>query len=367
MCSPRLPPRLLMPEKHAPVTYRDAGVDRDAANVAKQRIKELVRSTFTEAVVTDFGTFGGVYRLLAADMMSPGTTETESGGHTLVASADGVGTKLKVAVMTGVHDTVGYDLVAHCANDILTQGALPLFFLDYIALGRMQPGTVEKIIEGLVRACIDVGAVLLGGETAEMPDMYAEGEYDLAGFIVGRAVHERPLDGSSIRPGDVLLGLESDGLHTNGYSLARKLLFEQEHLHVEDRPEGWSRTVGEELLRPHRSYVGPLRALLERGEIKGLAHVTGGGITENVPRMLPGGCGACIDRTAWEVPTVFHTLQQLGAIPEPDMWRTFNMGMGMVAAVRPSLAATVIDHLIGQGEQAHVVGEVIEGSTVRLR
>jgi phosphoribosylformylglycinamidine cyclo-ligase len=337
------------------ITYAEAGVDIDAADAAKHRIARLVRSTYTDGVVGDFGAFGGCFRVNA------GTDDA-----ILVASADGVGTKIKVAVMADVHDTVGYDLVAHCADDILATGALPLFFLDYLALSRMEPDVVEQLVDGVARACRDVGCALLGGETAEMSDMYAEGEYDLAGFIVGQAVRPEPVDGSKIRPGDRLIGLASNGLHTNGYTLVRKILFDIAALSVRDEMPGCGNTVGEELLRTHRSYVAALRPALERGDLLGLAHITGGGIGGNLPRMLPDGCGAGIDRGAWTVPPVFTTLQELGGVPEADMWRTFNMGIGMIAAVRPDRVAELTAEWRAAGEEVFELGEVIAGDGVDL-
>lgn len=337
------------------LTYKDAGVDRVEADAAKDGIAKLVESTYTAGVVGDYGAFGGCFRV-------------GEGGDApiLVASADGVGTKLKVAVMADRHDTVGYDLVAHCADDILATGALPLFFLDYLALGKMKAGVVEAVVSGVARACRDVGAALLGGETAEMPDMYAAGEYDLAGFIVGRAVHPEPLDGSAIRPGHVLLGLGSDGLHTNGYTLVRKILFEVAGLDIDDEVPAWGCTVAEELLRPHRSYVFPLRPALERGDLAGLAHVTGGGLRGNVPRMLPAGCGARIDTSSWDVPPVFATLQDLGSVPDEDMFDTFNMGIGMVAAVDSERAADLAREWREAGERVWAIGEVVEGEGAEL-
>ena len=335
------------------ITYAEAGVDIAAANDAKDRIAELVRSTYTDGVVGDFGAFGGCFRI------NPGAD-----GAILVASADGVGTKLKVAVMADVHDTVGYDLVAHCADDILATGALPLFFLDYLALGRMEPEVVRDLVDGVARACRDVGCALLGGETAEMPDMYAEGEYDLAGFIVGQAVRPEPVDGSKIRPGDRLIGLGSNGLHTNGYTLVRKILFDMAGLSVRDEMPDCGKTVGEELLRPHRSYVAALREALQRGDLLGLAHITGGGIPGNLPRMMPDGCGARIDPGAWTVPPVFTALQRLGGVPDEDMWQTFNMGIGMIAAVRPARAEALMQEWRTAGEEVFAIGEVVEGSGV---
>ena len=344
----------IVAEPRSPLTYRDAGVDRRLAAAAKSRIRELVRSTFSEAVEGDFGGFGGCFSL------APSPT-----AQTLVASADGVGTKLKVAMMAGVHDTIGRDLVAHCANDILAQGALPLFFLDYLAFGKMDPDVVKAVVRGLAQECRQVGAALLGGETAEMPDMYAAGEYDLAGFIVGRCA-DSIVDGASIVAGDVLLGLASNGLHTNGYSLVRQILFERAKLEIDSVVPEWSRSVGEELLRPHRSYVAGLRPAIERGEILGLAHITGGGLIENLPRMLPAGCGAVLDPTSWEVPPVFRTLQEMGTVPAAEMWRTFNMGIGMVVAIRPSDATALGDELEAAGERPFFVGQVVAGDGVRL-
>ena len=335
------------------LTYRDAGVDRAAAERVKQRISGLATSTRTDAVVGDFGAFGGCFHL------EPGVD-----GTVLVASADGVGTKLKVAVMAGVHDTVGYDLVAHCADDILAQGALPLFFLDYLALGEMDTEVVEQVVEGVARACREIGCALLGGETAEMPDMYAAGEYDLAGFIVGRALHADPLAGVDVRPGDRLLGLASNGLHTNGYSLVRRILFDVAAMDVHTHVPEWGRTIAEELLRPHRSYVTALRPALQRGDMEALAHVTGGGIPGNLPRVLPAGCGARLETTAWEVPAVFTTLARLGSVSDDDMWATFNMGIGMIAVVRAERVESLIAEWRQAGEEVFEIGEIVAGDGV---
>jgi len=343
------------PSEKPGLTYSDAGVDRVAAAGAKKRIRELVRSTFTENVMGDIGSFGGGFRLPVGDSSA-----------VLVASADGVGTKLKVAVMAGHHEGVGYDIVAHCADDILTQGAVPLFFLDYIALGKMEESVVESVLRGVAAACRDVGAALIGGETAEMPDIYQPGEYDLAGFIVGQAIGAELLDGSAIGVGDRLLGLASSGLHTNGYSLVRKIVFEHRGMAVGDLVDEWGCTVGEELLRPHRAYVSSLRPPIERGEIHGLAHITGGGLHENVPRMLPEGCGAVIDPDAWRVPAVFRSLQDWGGIPEAEMWHTFNMGVGMVVAVSAASSRALLEELTAAGERAFPIGAVVEGAGVRL-
>ncbi len=344
-----------MSQRPEQLTYKDSGVDRDAADAAKARIGELVRSTHTRGVVGEFGAFGGCFRV-----------DPDPDGTILVASADGVGTKLKVAVMAGVHDTVGYDLVAHCADDILASGALPLFFLDYLALGKMEPGVAEQVVQGVARACRDVGAALLGGETAEMPDMYAAGEYDLAGFIVGRAVRPEPLDGSAIQSGDRLIGLASNGLHTNGYTLVRKILFDLAGMGIQDPVPEWGRSVAEELLRPHRSYVATLRLALQRGDLLGLAHITGGGIPGNLPRILPQGCGARVDTSAWRRPPVFTSLQRLGSVPELDMWETFNMGIGMIAVVRLDRVAELTAEWTEAGEEVFELGEITAGQGVSL-
>src|SRR5215213_2425075 len=299
------------------ISYRDAGVDIDAANEAKERIKRLARSTFTPNVLTEIGSFGGMFRAGFNEMSEP----------VLVSSADGVGTKLRVAFMTGIHNTVGYDLVGHCVNDILVQGARPLFFLDYIAAGRLVPDTIAAVIEGLARGCKETGCVLIGGETAEMPGFYAEGEYDVAGFIVGVVDRPRIIDGPGIAPGDLLIGLPSVGLHTNGYSLARKLLFEVAGYEPGTYVEELGRTVSDELLKPHRSYLRAIEGLLDSHVIKGLAHITGGGLLENIPRILPGGTAAEIDAGSWPVLPVFDLLARLGNVAEREMYRTFNMGV----------------------------------------
>src|SRR5829696_4022416 len=269
--------------------YKQSGVDIDAGNDVVQRIRALARRTFTPGVLSDIGSFGGLFALSSAAVRDP----------VLVSSADGVGTKLRVAFMTGVHDTIGVDLVNHCVNDILVQGAEPLFFFDYLATGRLDPDVAVHIVEGLARACGENGCALLGGETAEMPGFYAPGEYDVAGFIVGCVERDRLIDGRTIVPGDVLIGVPSSGLHTNGYSLARSIAFETLRLDVRDHVPELGSTVGEALLVPHRSYLPIVRPLLEAGLIKGMAHITGGGITDNLPRVLPGGMHAHIDRGAW--------------------------------------------------------------------
>jgi len=333
-------------------SYRDAGVDIDAANDAKERIKRLARETFTPNVMTEIGSFGGMFRADFAQMKEP----------VLVSSADGIGTKLRVAFMTGIHNTVGYDLVCHCVNDILVQGARPLFFLDYIASGRLVPETVAAVIEGLARGCKEAGCALIGGETAEMPGFYADGEYDVAGFIVGVVDRSHVIDGSRIRSGDVLIGLPSVGLHTNGYSLARKLFFDvaghTPYTHIDEL----GCTVTQELLKPHRSYLGPLDGLLESGAIKGLAHITGGGLVENIPRVLPEGAAAEIKAGSWPVLPVFNLLSRIGNVPELEMYRTFNMGIGMVLISGAEESNVVREDLNQRGEAHYEIGRVVAGS-----
>jgi len=279
----------------------------------------------------------------------------------LVASADGVGTKLKIAFLAGVHNTVGRDLVNHCVNDILVQGARPLFFLDYIATGKLLPDVVAAIVEGIARGCRENGCALLGGETAEMPEFYAEGEYDVAGFIVGVVDREKVIDGKKIAAGDVLLALPSIGLHTNGYSLARKLFLEVAGHDVNTRVAELDMTVGEALLQPHLSYLKPLEGLLDSGTIRGLAHITGGGLTDNIPRILPEGTAVEIKKGSWPVLPVFQVMQEIGNVSEQEMYRTFNMGVGMVIVTSKSDAGTVKSHLKDRGEEVYEIGSVIDG------
>ena len=333
--------------------YREAGVDITAADAAKARIKGLARATFNASVLTEIGSFGGMFRPDLSRYREP----------VLVASTDGVGTKIKVALLAGVHDTVGYDLVAHCVNDILVQGALPLFFLDYVALGRMDPEKVERIVSGFSRACAEFSCPLIGGETAEMPGTYAEDDYDLAGFIVGVVEKDDALP-RGVREGDILLGLPSAGLHTNGYSLARKVLFETLGHRVETRLPELGGTVGEALLAPHRSYLAALEPLLERDKVRALAHITGGGFPGNIPRVLPEGRGALLRRGSWEVPPIFRLIQKGGSVSDEEMERTFNMGIGMVVVVSPGDLHEVEHSLERRGETSFVVGSVVAGSGV---
>ena len=336
--------------------YKQSGVDIDAGNEVVRRIRSLAKRTFTPGVLSQIGSFGGLFSLASTPMRDP----------VLVASADGVGTKLRVAFMTGIHNTVGRDLVNHCVNDILVQGAFPLFFLDYLATGRLDPDVAVRIVEGLSEGCRENGCALLGGETAEMPGFYADGEYDVAGFIVGAVERAHLIDGRTIGSGDVLIGLPSSGLHTNGYSLARRIAFEVAGLNVNDTVPELGTTIGDALLRPHRSYLPVIRPLLETGLVKGMAHITGGGITDNLPRILPGGCGAVIDRNAWEVPAVFNWLQRQGNVPDDDMRRTFNMGIGLIVISARNDADAVIGTLAGAGEpDARRIGEIQDGVGVR--
>jgi phosphoribosylformylglycinamidine cyclo-ligase len=334
------------------VDYKASGVDIDAGNETVRRIRGLARSTFTSGVLSEIGSFGGLFRLDSGRFKEP----------VLVSSADGVGTKLKVAFMAGRHDTVGEDLVNHCVNDILVQGAEPLFFLDYLATGRLAPDVAEAIVSGMVRACRENSCALLGGETAEMPGFYADGEYDIAGFIVGAVDRPRLINGRTITAGDVLVGVPSSGLHTNGYSLARRIAFDHLKLSVDSHVPELQRTVGEALLEPHRSYLPCVQPLLEGGRIKGMAHITGGGITENLPRILPHGTAAVIDAASWEVPPIFRWLQQGGKVPVDDMMRTFNMGVGLIVVTASDRADALISELAARGgRDARVIGEIVPG------
>jgi len=332
-------------------TYRDSGVDIDAQDKALDQVKKLVRNTYTDDVLSDQGTFGGLFRMPVKGFKEP----------VLVASADGVGTKLKVAIASGRHTTVGRDLVHHCINDILVQGARPLFFLDYLATGKLDADVVTDVIGGVATACGEHGLALLGGETAEMPGFYTEGEYDLAGFIVGVVDRKKIIDGSAVQKGDVLVGLASSGLHTNGYSLARKVFFEKLGLGPTDSVERLGRSVADELLEVHRSYLEPVRPLLEQDLVHGMAHITGGGITDNLPRILPGGLQAVIKVGAWEIPPVFRLLAEEGQVPEDDMWRTFNLGVGMILVVAPKQLEKVLASLRKSGFPGFPMGNVVKG------
>ena len=337
---------------NGPITYRDAGVSIDAANVAKEKIKLLAERTFNDRTLTEIGSFGGMFDGAFPNMRQP----------VLVASADGVGTKLKVAFETQTHNTIGRDLVNHCVNDILVQGARPLFFLDYIATGALLPDVVASIVEGVANGCRENGCVLLGGETAEMPGFYADSEYDVAGFIVGIVDREKIIDGKRIIPGDCLFALPSVGLHTNGYSLARKLFFEIAGYGVDTQLDAVNLSVGAALLQPHLSYLDSLKDLLDTGKIKGLAHITGGGLTENIPRILPLGTSVTIARDTWPVLPIFKLMQEIGNVPDGEMYRTFNMGAGMVIVCAADDKESIKSHLETRGDACYEIGRVTEGN-----
>lgn len=335
--------------------YEEAGVNIRAGEEVVARIRALCRSTFGSQVLGDVGGFAGVVRV-------PGAP-----GLALLASIDGVGTKLRIAFLCDRHDTVGYDLVCHSGNDILVQGATPLFFLDYIATGALRPATVESIVSGVARGCREVGCALVGGETAEMPGFYGAGEYDLAGAIVGFAPESALVDGSRIEAGDALIGLPSAGLHTNGYSLARKILFETLGLTVEDRFPGAAITVGEELLKPHRYYGPAVAAARAAGDVRGMAHITGGGIPGNLIRVLPAGVRAEVSKSASPVPPVFRTLAEAGGVAEAEAYEVWNMGIGLVLVTRRADADGVMRSLAAAGHEARRIGEVSRGKReVRL-
>ena len=331
-------------------SYKDAGVDIAAASGTTPKIRDLARSTFTPGVLSEIGGFGAMF---AANF--PGMAEP-----VLVSSTDGVGTKLKIAFMTGRHNTVGGDLVNHCIDDILVQGARPLFFMDYIATGRLDPEVVVSLVEGVSKACRDGGCALIGGETAEMPGFYADGEYDVAGFIVGVVDREKIIDGSAIRPGDVLVGLPSVGLHTNGYSLARKLFFEVAGWDVDTKVPALDASIGDTLLRPHINYEPTLRKAIGDGLIGGLAHITGGGITDNLVRVLPEGCGAEVDLGSWPVLPVFELMEKVGRVERDEMLRATNMGVGMIAVIRPD----AIEAFAATTDTPHfTIGRVVPGES----
>jgi phosphoribosylformylglycinamidine cyclo-ligase len=336
--------------------YREAGVDIGAADAAKLRIKALAKGTFNAGVLSEIGSFGGMFRPDFSRFAEP----------ILVASTDGVGTKIAVAIQANVHDTVGYDLVAHCVNDILVQGAVPLFFLDYIALGRMDVERVEAIVRGFSRGCTEFGCPLLGGETAEMPGTYAPDDYDLAGFIVGVVDKSKALTGADVQAGDQLLGLPSAGLHTNGYTLARRVLFDKLGHKVDTVLPELGTTVGQALLAPHLSYLAALEPLIERRKIRALVHITGGGFQGNIPRVLPKGLGAKVRKSAWTVPPLFRLIGQGGAVDEDEMYRTFNMGIGMIVVVAPENLHEVEHSLERRGETSYVIGSIVSGEGVVL-
>lgn len=334
--------------------YEQAGVSIDRGNEAVEKIKSMVK----RLGVQEIGKFSGFFPLKSG-MKNP----------ILVSSADGVGTKLKIAFLTGVHNTVGRDLVNHCVNDILVYGARPLFFLDYLAAGRVEPEIVGEVISGVLDGCLENELVLLGGETAEMPGFYREGEYDIAGFIVGIVGRENVVDGKAIRKGDLLVGLPSSGLHTNGYSLARHIVFEKLNLKTSSKVSELAAPIGEELLRVHRSYLKPVQALLEGKLLKGMAHITGGGLLENIPRILPEETAVVIEKT-WPVPPLFSFLVQAGSVSEAERYRVFNMGIGMVLVIEPRNLSRVESALNKMGEDFYLIGQVTEnkgGARVRIK
>ena len=333
-----------------PLTYRDAGVDVEAGEEAVRRIAPLARATFRPEVLGGIGAFAGFVRVPS------GYTEP-----VLVSSTDGVGSKLKIAFLADRHDTVGIDLVAMGVNDLLVHGAEPLYFLDYIGIPRLDPARVEAIVRGVAEGCRQARCALVGGETAELPDLYAAGEYDLAGFAVGIVERARIIDGAAVKPGDVVLGLASSGLHSNGYSLARRIVFDVLKLDIDAPLPGAGRTVADELLEPTRIYVAAVMDVLRAADVHAMAHVTGGGITGNLPRVLPDGCRAIVHRGAWSVPPVFATLREAGRVAEAEMFRTFNMGIGYVVVVPSGQAEPALAALRGAGETAWPIGEIVAG------
>ena len=330
-------------------TYRDAGVDIDAGDAFVDRIKPLVRSTFRPEVLTDLGGFGGLFRLAAKKYEDP----------ILVSGTDGVGTKLKVAFLMDRHETVGIDLVAMCVNDIAVSGAEPLFFLDYFATGKLTVPKAESVLKGIAEGCRQAGCALIGGETAEMPSMYADGEYDLAGFAVGVVDKPKVIDGLTIVPGDILIGLASTGLHSNGYSLARRVLFEQGKLTVTSRVPELDRPLGEVLLTPTRIYAKQILTLIREHSIKGIAHITGGGITENLPRVFPSGVRAQVRCSTWDAPPIFGVIAKLGAVARDEMYRVFNMGIGLILVVSPDAADAVMHRATALGDRGYRIGSIV--------
>ena len=333
------------------ISYADAGVDISSGERSKQRIKMLARKTFNKHVLSEIGGFGGLFSLDLEKFPNP----------VLVSSADGVGTKLKVAFELGIHHTVGQDLVNHCVNDIAVQGATPLFFLDYLATGRLDNETIETVVQGLSEACRANGCALIGGETAQMPGFYADGEYDLAGTIIGAVNRDKIITGSHIQNGDVLIGLPSNGLHTNGYSLARKLLFEVAKYGADQYVNELKDKTGAALMRTHRSYLSIIKKLTGAEVVAGMAHITGGGITDNLPRIIPKGLGAVVDLASWQVPPLFEHLQKLGNVEQDEMMRTFNMGIGLIVVVPAEKLKKAKAVLNRANERHHVIGRIVRG------
>ena len=330
------------------ISYRDSGVDIDKANAFVEHIKPLIKSTYRKEVMSGIGGFGGLFHLDVGKIKNP----------ILVSSTDGVGTKLKIAQMLNKHDTVGVDLVAMSTNDVVVQGAEPLFFLDYIATGRINTSKNLEIMEGIVRGCIEAGCALIGGETAEMPGFYDDDEYDLAGFCVGVVEEERLIDGSEIRVGDRIIGIASSGMHSNGFSLARKVLFEERKLKIDDELPELGEPLGMELLRPTRIYVKSLLNLIKNFTIKGVVHITGGGFIDNIPRIIPNACRAIVTRGSWDIPPIFQLIQEMGSIDPGEMFRVFNMGIGMMVIVPEKSAGDVLERLEKLGERAYAIGVI---------
>lgn len=337
-----------------PITYKDAGVDIDAGNQFVDQIKPFVKETNRPEVLTDIGGFGGLFSLNSSKYKRP----------TLVAATDGVGTKLKLAFMLNQHDTVGIDLVAMCVNDIIVQGAEPLFFLDYLATAKLKPAQAVEVVKGIAEGCKQANCALLGGETAEMPGMYSAEEYDLAGFSVGVVDNDKIIDGSTITKGDQIIGISSTGLHSNGFSLARKVFLDTMGLDLDSQPNDLDQPLGAELLTPTRIYVKSILNLLRDFNLKGIAHITGGGLLENIPRILPQQCKAVIKRNSWEKPAIFEMLRKGGNIAEEEMYRTFNYGIGMTLVVPATETEDILDRLSALGEQAQIIGEILPAENV---
>lgn len=335
-----------------PITYKDAGVDIDAGNLFVQKIKPYVKSTFRPEVLTHIGGFGGLFAL--KKYRKP----------VLVSGTDGVGTKLRIAFLMDRHDTVGIDLVAMCVNDIIVTGAEPLFFLDYFATGKLKPDKHADIVKGIAAGCRQAGCALIGGETAEMPSFYGEDEYDLAGFAVGIAEKDRIIDGSRIKSGDMIIGIASSGLHSNGYSLVRKTLLDTAGYSLDERLPELGRPLGEVLLTPTRIYAKTVRTLIRSFDIKGMAHITGGGITENLPRILPRGVKAVIHKGTWDIHPIFHLIKQKAGVDDNEMYRDFNMGIGMIMVVPPGQVSRLIKKAAGLKEKAYLIGEMVKGRQI---
>lgn len=331
-----------------PLTYKDAGVNIDSANTAVNRIKKYVKQTYNSNVLSDVGSFGGLYQL--------------DPDNVLVSSTDGVGTKLKLAFLTDKHDTIGQDLVNHCVNDILVQGAKPLFFLDYIGCGKVYPKVIEQIVKGLSIACKENNCSLVGGEIAEMPGLYKEREYDLASFIVGIVKRKKIIDGSSVKSGDLVIGLSSNGLHTNGYSLAIKVLLEHSKLKLEDKPKGLGCTLKDELMKVHTSYLKPISEILDKFEIKAMAHITGSGLVGNIPRILPNDVSVELDKKSWKINPIFSLIQKLGNITDEEMYRVFNMGIGFVIIIDKNDANKILKLPAKYPFTSKIIGKVIHGN-----